>query len=116
MSILRFCSICAVILAATIVFISGPVFRRWLDIYDRTDVFNENSPFLNGEFFSPVKNESIITQFEIEGTVPSDINGLFLRIGPNQDLMNPGRGHWFTGNICVGVNGSVLNMKKVLKV
>lgn len=56
--------------------------------------------FLKGNF-KPVKEESQYKVVRItEGTVPKDINGTFLKNGPNQylDDADTRRSHWFAGD------------------
>ena len=55
-------------------------------------------PTLNGAF-APVDRECVITDaLEIEGEVPADLNGLYVRTGPNRRFAAPGRYHWFDGD------------------
>ena len=63
----------------------------------RADLVDE-VPTLSGAF-APVDRECVITDaLEIEGEVPTDLNGLYVRTGPNRRLKAPGRYHWFDGD------------------
>lgn len=57
------------------------------------------NPVLKGNF-APVKDESSYEIVKIlEGAVPEDINGVYLRNGPNAKyLADNGRYHWFDGD------------------
>jgi len=49
--------------------------------------------------FAPIASEQVITDgLEIEGDVPADLNGLYVRNGPNRRFEAPGRYHWFDGD------------------
>ncbi len=55
-------------------------------------------PTLSGAF-APVDRETVVTDaLEIEGEVPADLNGLYVRNGPNRRFEAPGRYHWFDGD------------------
>lgn len=57
---------------------------------------NEN-PFLNG-IFAPVGREITADNLVVEGEIPRDLFGVYLRNGPNP-VFNPlGRYHWFDGD------------------
>jgi carotenoid cleavage dioxygenase-like enzyme len=61
------------------------------------DLLND-VPTLSGAF-APVDRECVITDaLEIEGEVPADLNGLYVRTGPNRRFAAPGRYHWFDGD------------------
>ena len=48
--------------------------------------------------FAPVEQESTITQLQVTGTIPAELNGRFLRNGPNPiSGETDGDYHWFTG-------------------
>jgi carotenoid cleavage dioxygenase-like enzyme len=58
----------------------------------------DEAPNLSGAF-APVDRECVITDaLEIEGEVPADLNGLYVRTGPNRRFAAPGRYHWFDGD------------------
>lgn len=48
--------------------------------------------------FAPVTDEVVIDKFEIEGEVPRDLNGVYVRNGPNRMFEADGRYHWFDGD------------------
>ncbi len=55
------------------------------------------NPFLNG-LFAPVGREITAERLEVEGEIPRDLFGVYLRNGPNP-IFNPrGRYHWFDGD------------------
>jgi carotenoid cleavage dioxygenase-like enzyme len=58
------------------------------------------NPFLADDFFAPVKLETNIepSALIIEGTIPADLAGVFVRNGPNPALSPEGRYHWFDGD------------------
>ena len=59
---------------------------------------DSETPTLSGAF-APVDRECIVTDIlEIEGDVPADLNGLYVRTGPNRRYGAPGRYHWFDGD------------------
>jgi 8'-apo-carotenoid 13,14-cleaving dioxygenase len=57
------------------------------------------NPFLQGPF-APVDKESTSTTLKVTGQLPTDLNGLYVRIGPNplKAPTNPKKHHWFTGD------------------
>lgn len=54
-------------------------------------------PTLSGNY-APIDDETIVDTFEIEGEVPQDLNGLYVRNGPNRRYAADGRYHWFDGD------------------
>jgi carotenoid cleavage dioxygenase-like enzyme len=57
---------------------------------------NDN-PFLNG-IFAPVSREITASDLKVTGEIPRDLDGVYLRNGPNP-IYNPrGRYHWFDGD------------------
>ena len=48
--------------------------------------------------FAPVKEELTVTDLPIEGAIPPEINGRYLRNGPNPIAPDPAAYHWFTGD------------------
>ena len=56
----------------------------------------ELSPFLNGNF-APVEKEQTAVDLRIEGSLPRELNGRLLRIGPNPVAPRNDK-NWFTGN------------------
>lgn len=58
---------------------------------------NSANPFLVANF-APVADENVITDLAVTGTIPEELTGRFLRIGPNPSSMpNPKQYHWFLG-------------------
>ncbi len=54
--------------------------------------------YLEGPF-APVPQELTLTQLDVEGHLPTQLNGMYLRIGPNPiEVGNPATYHWFTGD------------------
>jgi carotenoid cleavage dioxygenase len=54
-------------------------------------------PTLSGAF-APVDQERVVDDLQIEGEVPRDLTGLYVRNGPNRRFEAPGRYHWFDGD------------------
>jgi carotenoid cleavage dioxygenase len=48
--------------------------------------------------FAPVRDELTETDLPVEGTVPPELSGRLLRIGPNPIAPDPAEYHWFTGD------------------
>jgi carotenoid cleavage dioxygenase len=56
------------------------------------------NPFLSANF-APVQAESIISELSVSGKIPIELDGRFLRIGPNPvKAPNPKSYHWFMGS------------------
>lgn len=56
------------------------------------------NPFLSGNF-APVKDEVVATRLRVDGEIPVELNGRYLRNGPNPaSEVNPARHHWFVGD------------------
>ncbi|MDR3614827.1 MAG: carotenoid oxygenase family protein [Candidatus Obscuribacterales bacterium] len=56
------------------------------------------NPFLNLNF-APVQSEQLITELSVSGQIPLELEGRFLRIGPNPlKAPNPKSYHWFMGS------------------
>jgi carotenoid cleavage dioxygenase len=58
---------------------------------------DEPNPYLLG-VFAPVHAEITAEDLEIVGEVPRDLNGVYLRNGPNRQFDAPGRYHMFDGD------------------
>src|SRR5262245_25806783 len=58
------------------------------------------APYVAGNF-APLKSEVTAVDLDVIGNVPEELNGRFLRIGPNpvekSDLVRLVRYHWFAG-------------------
>ena len=57
----------------------------------------DDIPVLSGGF-APVAQELTLDLTDIEGEVPRDLSGLYVRNGPNRRFQAPGRYHWFDGD------------------
>lgn len=58
------------------------------------------NPYLEGPF-APVEDEVTATDLAVVGTLPADLDGRYLRIGPNpmrQNVPDPATHHWFVGD------------------
>lgn len=55
------------------------------------------SPFLQGNF-APVKDEVTFDRLEVVGQLPVELNGMFVRTGPNPRFPPKGNYHWFDGD------------------
>ena len=56
------------------------------------------NPYLNGNF-APVAEEITALDLDVTGTIPSYLDGRYLRIGPNPiGDVDPARYHWFMGS------------------
>ncbi len=58
---------------------------------------SEISPFLAGNF-APVPEERDFEHLEVIGELPAELDGVFLRNGPNPQFSPPGHYHWFDGD------------------
>lgn len=56
-----------------------------------------DNPYLES-IYAPISNEVTLQDFEIEGEIPRDLNGAFVRNGPNPRQTPRGRHHWFDGD------------------
>ena len=48
--------------------------------------------------FAPVNDEIVTDDLAVDGEVPQDLTGLYVRNGPNRRFEAPGRYHWFDGD------------------
>jgi len=55
------------------------------------------NPFLAGNY-GPVSEESTTTDLTVDGSIPAELRGRYLRIGPNPFAMPTGPYHWFVGD------------------
>jgi carotenoid cleavage dioxygenase-like enzyme len=55
------------------------------------------NPYLEG-LFGPVTEERTDDDLEVIGELPADLDGVFVRNGPNPQFTPPGRYHWFDGD------------------
>jgi carotenoid cleavage dioxygenase-like enzyme len=61
------------------------------------DTEDEPNPYLMG-VFAPVRDEITLTDLPVIGEIPADLNGVYLRNGPNRRFAAPGRYHPFDGD------------------
>lgn len=56
------------------------------------------NPFLEG-IHTPMTEERTITDLAVSGSIPAELDGRYIRIGPNPATeQNPAAYHWFTGD------------------
>ncbi|MEU8124348.1 carotenoid oxygenase family protein [Spirillospora sp. NPDC049024] len=60
-------------------------------------VDEEPNPYLLG-VFAPMREELTLDDLEVVGEIPRDLNGVYLRNGPNRQFEAPGRYHMFDGD------------------
>ena len=58
---------------------------------------DEGHPFLTGAH-TPMTAEKTLFDLEVTGTIPAELEGRYLRIGPNPIAPDPAGYHWFTGD------------------
>lgn len=56
-----------------------------------------DNPYLM-DGYAPVDTEIDADDLEVVGEIPADLNGLYVRNGPNPMFAPPGRYHWFDGD------------------
>ncbi len=56
-----------------------------------------DNPYLLG-VYAPVSEEITTGELEVVGEIPRDLNGVYLRNGPNRQFPADGRYHWFDGD------------------
>nr|WP_062335510.1 carotenoid oxygenase family protein [Herbidospora sakaeratensis] len=61
------------------------------------DESGEDNPYLLG-VYAPVQEELTSDQLKVVGEIPKDLNGVYLRNGPNARFPMRGRYHWFDGD------------------
>jgi carotenoid cleavage dioxygenase-like enzyme len=66
---------------------------------DRIDLATatEVNPYLEGPF-APTHEEVTVADLEVVGKIPEDLNGVYVRNGPNPQFEPRGRYHWFDGD------------------
>jgi carotenoid cleavage dioxygenase-like enzyme len=57
----------------------------------------ELNPYLAGPY-AATRDEVTLEQLEVEGEIPDDLNGVYVRNGPNPQFDPRGRYHWFDGD------------------
>ncbi|MBW4538586.1 MAG: carotenoid oxygenase family protein [Myxacorys chilensis ATA2-1-KO14] len=55
------------------------------------------NPYLSGNF-APVQTELTVDELPVLGELPPELNGMFVRNGPNPQFPPLGRYHWFDGD------------------
>jgi carotenoid cleavage dioxygenase-like enzyme len=55
------------------------------------------NPFLNG-IYAPISTEITADNLNVTGEIPRDLDGAYLRNGPNPIFQPRGRYHWFDGD------------------
>ncbi|MGE0796828.1 MAG: carotenoid oxygenase family protein [Lautropia sp.] len=48
--------------------------------------------------FAPIDHEVTLDLTDVEGEIPKDLTGMYVRNGPNRRFEAPGRYHWFDGD------------------
>jgi carotenoid cleavage dioxygenase len=61
------------------------------------DTADEPNPYLLG-LYAPVRDEITAGDLTVIGEIPRDLNGVYLRNGPNRRFAADGRYHWFDGD------------------
>lgn len=56
-----------------------------------------SSPFLEGNY-APVREEITAERLEVVGAIPKELDGVFVRNGPNPQFAPMGKYHWFDGD------------------
>ena len=56
-----------------------------------------HGPLLTGSF-APIFEESVLTDLPVEGKIPDDLSGVYLRNGPNPRFEPKGMYHPFDGD------------------
>lgn len=65
--------------------------------HDKAPFGNSHGPMLTG-VFAPVLSEECLTDLPVEGKIPNDLNGVYLRNGPNPRFKPKGSYHPFDGD------------------
>ena len=56
-----------------------------------------DNPYLNGNF-APIEKEVTATDLQVTGELPAELNGRYLRAGPNPLNPETSSHHWFLGD------------------
>lgn len=67
-------------------------FNRW-----RPRIIAASNPFMTG-VHKPVADEATIEGLEVSGAIPVELDGCYMRNGPNPIGPNPATYHWFIGD------------------
>jgi carotenoid cleavage dioxygenase-like enzyme len=63
----------------------------------RLPALDRPHPYLTG-IYEPMTQELVIEDLTVAGTIPPELNGRYLRIGPNPIAADPKSHHWFLGD------------------
>lgn len=64
-----------------------------------TNMQTEVNPYLQDQLYAPVEEELFVEQLPVlEGEIPADFSGVYVRNGPNPKYEPTGRHHWFDGD------------------
>lgn len=75
-----------------------PSIIKWFKPCTTLHAVSAQNPYLEGAF-AAVSGESDSTHLTIQGSIPKELDGLLLRMGPNPlQVDNPGIYHWFMGD------------------
>jgi carotenoid cleavage dioxygenase len=58
---------------------------------------NRPNPYLSG-VHAPMRSELTIEELSVTGTIPPELDGRYLRMGPNPMKPDPAKYHWFSGD------------------
>jgi carotenoid cleavage dioxygenase-like enzyme len=61
------------------------------------ELATEYNPYLDG-VYAPTHEELTLEGLEVAGEIPDDLNGVYVRNGPNPQFDPRGRYHWFDGD------------------
>lgn len=74
------------------------VVGKFLSFHQSRVPYSPDNPFLVGPF-APVTKEVFSSDLVVHGEIPSSLNGIFLRMGPNPlEVENPANYNWFMGD------------------
>ena len=79
--------------------------------FNRKRLSKTDHPFLSG-IHAPMTEEKTLTDLPVTGTIPTALDGRYLRIGPNPAAPDPAGYHWFTGDGMI--HGIALKQGKAL--
>lgn len=65
--------------------------------YNRKRLDTGEHPFLTG-LHAPMTEELTLDSLKVTGTIPEELDGSYMRIGPNPIAPDPAGHHWFTGD------------------
>lgn len=65
--------------------------------FDEAPFGIDHGPFLTGAY-APVFDEKVLEDLEVEGEIPADLNGVYLRNGPDQRFEPKAMHHPFDGD------------------